>query len=418
MASGLKALVEGARNFVVTNPKLTVIVIISLIAFFTFVSIEALHFTSDPRFCQYCHPNKGTGPLTEFYTWKMSTHAAAGVECLDCHGDPGVIGYMKAKMGGLNDVYGEFLKSPEHKLSVLKEAADPAYAAKLVPNDTCLFCHSDSVNAKTRNNTWMSVGVHFRIIDGAVNPGFRKSHNLPDVLTENVKSDANIDPHHPKHIERGINCIDCHLNVAHSGQAKNKTKMQTCFDCHDKMRARKMNPPANDNCMACHKKNEGMVPQASISFGKDDAAVKFEHTTHVAMNGCSDCHPTLFPMKKEEIKIVFADHAAGKECFSCHNGKKAFAYTDCTNCHAKAPYPKAPIVYKPSGAAPVAFSHDFHTQAFECSKCHTAIWPMKKGAKKMTMDPMYQGKFCGVCHNEKAAFAATDCDKCHKEPKK
>jgi c(7)-type cytochrome triheme protein len=43
---------------------------------------------------------------------------------------------------------------------------------------------------------------------------------------------------------------------------------------------------------------------------------------------------------------------------------------------------------------------------------------MKKGAKKMKMDPMYEGKFCGVCHNEKVAFAATECDKCHIEAKK
>jgi len=389
-----------------------------LIAFFTFVSVEALHFSSDPSFCQYCHPNKGTGPLTEVYTWKMSTHAAAGVKCLDCHGVPGVIGYMKAKMGGLNDVYGEFLKSPEHKLEVLKESAEPAYAGKLVPNSTCLFCHSDSVNSKTRHETVMSVGIHFRMIDGVVNPEFRKSHNLPDVLTENVKADANIDPRHLTHIDKGVNCVDCHIGVAHSGQPKTKTKMQTCFDCHDKMRVKKMNPPANDNCMACHKKNEGMVPQAPITFGKGETAVKFEHSTHVAMNACTDCHTSLFPMKKEEIKIGFADHAAGKVCFSCHNGKKAFSYTNCTNCHAKAPFPKTPIVYKPAGASPVVFSHEFHTQAFECAKCHNAIWPMKKGAKKMTMDPMYEGKFCGTCHNGKAAFAATECDKCHIEPKK
>jgi c(7)-type cytochrome triheme protein len=31
---------------------------------------------------------------------------------------------------------------------------------------------------------------------------------------------------------------------------------------------------------------------------------------------------------------------------------------------------------------------------------------------------MYEGKFCGVCHNEKVAFAATECDKCHIEAKK
>jgi len=413
----IKRIEEKARTFVTNNPKITVLIILGLIAMFTFASIEVLHFTSESSFCDNCHPKKGTGPLTEVYTWKMTAHAAAGVECLDCHGEPGIIGYFKAKMGGLNDVYGEFLKSPEHKLEILKKAADPKYAAELVPNTTCLFCHSDRINAKIRSERVMSLGVHFRTIDGVVNPQFREKHNLPHMLTDDVPANANIDPKHDRHIEKGVNCVDCHLGVAHGGQPKNKTKMKTCFDCHDNKRKFQMNPPQNDNCTACHKKNEGMVPKAPVVFGSGESAVKFEHEVHVAMHGCSECHPSLFPMKKDGPKISFADHSAGKLCFSCHNGKKAFSYTTCGNCHAKTPVPAA-IVYKPEGAAPVTFSHEFHTQAFECKKCHTGVWPMKRGAKKMNMDAMYNGKFCGSCHNEKTAFAATDCDKCHIEPKK
>ena len=42
---------------------------------------------------------------------------------------------------------------------------------------------------------------------------------------------------------------------------------------------------------------------------------------------------------------------------------------------------------------------------------------MKKGAAKMTMAAMNEGKFCGTCHNGKKAFsvkAPADCVKCHK----
>ena len=112
MGQRLKNIEQQVRNFVSKNPKLTILIILVLIALYTFISIEALHFTSDPGFCQKCHPEQKTGPLSEVYTWKKSAHAAAGVKCLDCHGDVGFIGYMKAKMGGLYDVYGEFLKSP------------------------------------------------------------------------------------------------------------------------------------------------------------------------------------------------------------------------------------------------------------------------------------------------------------------
>jgi c(7)-type cytochrome triheme protein len=413
----LKRLEEKARNFVTNNLKLTILIILVLIAVVTFASIETLHFTSDPSFCRRCHPLDKPGPLGEVATWGKSIHAKAGVKCLDCHGNPGIVGYMRAKMGGLYDVYGEFIKGPEHKMHVLMSTKDPKYAAQLVKNDICMFCHTDAMNQKIRSERIMSIGVSFRLVDSVKNPEFRKQRGLPDIIVEGVRPQTDVDPHHKQHYEKGLNCVECHARISHSGITGYRTSMQICFDCHAKKRAENLNPPANDNCTACHRKKDKILPKAPIIFGKGDKMVKFEHEIHVAMHGCKDCHTSIFPMKTDGPKISFADHAAGKLCFSCHNGKKAFAYTTCTNCHAKPPVPAA-IVYKPAGAAPVTFSHEFHTQAFECKKCHTGIWPMKKGAKKMNMDALYDGKFCGVCHNEKVAFAATDCDKCHIEPKK
>ncbi len=413
----LKRLEEKARNFVINNPKLTILVILGLIAIFTFASIEALHFTSDPSFCKQCHPLDKPGPLGEVATWEKSIHAKAGVKCLDCHGNPGFVGYMRAKMGGLYDVYGEFIKGPEHKMHVLMSSKDPKYAAQLVKNDICMFCHTDAMNQKIRSERIMSIGVSFRLVDSVKNPEFRKKWGLPDILVEPVRPTAKVDPHHKKHFDMGINCVTCHAKITHSGVTGYRSSMKICFDCHDQKRAEKFNPPADENCLACHRNRESLYPQGPITFGKGDAAVKYQHVVHVQSFGCNTCHMALFPMKTDGVKITFADHAAGKLCFSCHNGKKAFAYTTCTNCHAKPPVP-ANIVYKPEGAAPVTFSHEFHTQAFECKKCHTGIWPMKRGIKKMNMDALYDGKFCGVCHNEKVAFAATDCDKCHIEPKK
>ena len=76
--------------------------------------------------------------------------------------------------------------------------------------------------------------------------------------------------------------------------------------------------------------------------------------------------------------------------------------------------PKGPLTYKVKGMSAVSFSHQLHTGMFKCDECHTKIWPMKKGAKKMKMDDMYAGKFCGKCHNGTIAFETTACDKCHK----
>ncbi|KJR40089.1 hypothetical protein MCHI_004013 [Candidatus Magnetoovum chiemensis] len=40
-------------------------------------------------------------------------------------------------------------------------------------------------------------------------------------------------------------------------------------------------------------------------------------------------------MKKGTVKITMNDINAGKQCGTCHNGKVAFATTDCAKCHKK-----------------------------------------------------------------------------------
>lgn len=395
------------------RPLVAAIVLLAGFALFIFANIEAVHLSSSPGFCQMCHPGTTTGPLSEVHTWKQNVHAKAGVSCLDCHGKPGALGYAKAKLGGLVDLYGELFKSKEHKMEILKKAStDPAYAAKLVPNETCLFCHSDASNQKTRSETMMSVGVNFRLLDTVQNPEFRKSKGLTDIIVEGVKPTTDVEPNHKKHVEMGLSCVDCHLGVAHAGQLKNKTKMQTCFDCHDKGRTPAM--PANNNCSACHRKLDSVIPQAPVVFGSGKAAVKFNHSSHGSMFKCTDCHTGMFQMARGKVKIAFADHKAGKLCFSCHNGKKAFASDKCTNCHGESPMPKT-IPFKVNGMSNVAFGHGAHAGMFGCADCHTKVFGYGRSGKVVSMQEMEKGKSCGACHNGKTAFSvAGDCDKCHK----
>jgi c(7)-type cytochrome triheme protein len=70
---------------------------------------------------------------------------------------------------------------------------------------------------------------------------------------------------------------------------------------------------------------------------------------------------------------------------------------------------------------PVIFSHEIHQKAkLQCTDCHTKIFEFKIGAatakdkKALSMDNLKAGKYCGVCHNGKKAFAVSgDCMKCH-----
>lgn len=66
---------------------------------------------------------------------------------------------------------------------------------------------------------------------------------------------------------------------------------------------------------------------------------------------------------------------------------------------------------------PAMFPHWVHRMNFKCYACHDAIFQMKAGADAITMDAVRAGKFCGVCHNGKIAFAVgfDTCDRCHNQ---
>ncbi len=79
----------------------------------------------------------------------------------------------------------------------------------------------------------------------------------------------------------------------------------------------------------------------------------------------------------------------------------------CNNCHQL-----SDLTYDASGMK-VIYSHQSHSEKFNCSECHPQAFNMKKGTTHITMDDMYKGKTCGKCHNGTIAFKSTACTKCH-----
>ncbi len=64
----------------------------------------------------------------------------------------------------------------------------------------------------------------------------------------------------------------------------------------------------------------------------------------------------------------------------------------------------------------VIFSHKKHAVWNGCEVCHPDIFPsVKKGETKYSMLDIYDGQYCGVCHN-KVAFPLLDCQRCHTKP--
>lgn len=285
-------------NFAKAKPSIFVLIILGILFVLMFITYESLHLTSTPTFCGKCHVDAESGPGGEYHTWKKNIHSFAGVGCIDCHGKPGLLGYMRAKMGGMYDLYGEIFHSKEHKMEILtKGATDKEYAKKLAPNDWCLICHSDDANKRIRENTVMSfMGLEMRMVDGVKNPEFREANGLRDIFNDEMPS---INFSHESHVNTlGLSCMECHMGVAHGGEFINKPKMETCFACHDTERAK--NPdagmPENENCAACHTRvvslHEGtLLSDMGVETTKPDIMV--DMGVYGAEN-CSSCHETAF----------------------------------------------------------------------------------------------------------------------------
>jgi c(7)-type cytochrome triheme protein len=68
----------------------------------------------------------------------------------------------------------------------------------------------------------------------------------------------------------------------------------------------------------------------------------------------------------------------------------------------------------------VQFSHKVHVEqkGLTCDMCHAGTFEMKalkaQESPDFTMESLYQGKYCGTCHNGTMAFASsTRCASCH-----
>lgn len=188
---------------------------------------------------------------------------------------------------------------------------------------------------------------------------------------------------HTKHTSFGVHCNQCHIIKAHKESTVN-----------------------NDACNSCHK-------LATFAYTNSGMPVNFSHQNHAKKYRCSECHLKLFQMKKGTSKMLMDEMYKGNSCGKCHNGKTAFSSTDCNKCHKMTGFKKE-LSYPSGNMSPAVFSHEIHTAMFECSNCHTAPFKYKKGGSGMKMDDLYQNKFCGSCHNGQAAFASSECQRCHK----
>ena len=236
---------------------------------------------------------------------------------------------------------------------------------------------------------------------------------------------------HSDHLQKGTTCASCHSGLFEMEALKaqkNKDftmdslyKGKYCGACHNGKKAF----ASDTQCARCHVGANYPVPQkdtpsykASVTLGKGNAGITFNHDKHLKKANCLSCHPSLFEPKEGAAKIKMADHASNKYCFTCHDekGKKAFAWTNCNVCHRKSvPVPGKPVIFgKESKMGAVTFRHESHRMSDGCKTCHPKLFAYKAGTVKIGFKDHSGGQNCFSCHARKDGYAFYDCNRCHK----
>ena len=128
---------------------------------------------------------------------------------------------------------------------------------------------------------------------------------------------------HKVHLQKGMQCTDCHKGVA-EGPDATIPNVQLCMTCHQVIATDK---PEIKKVAAYQKKGE-QIPWHRVYWFYQRAHVKFWHGPHIRAGvDCATCHGD---MKQQTVAVRKAGLDMGF-CLGCHRLHKA--PTDCTICH-------------------------------------------------------------------------------------
>ena len=276
--------------------------------------------------------------------------------------------------------------------------------SRTTANVSCKSCHDETMKKGTRYTmAQMEQGkscgkchngkIAFPLSDCIT------CHRVRD-LTINVRETGPVGFTHQHHAGRN-SCHDCHPKLFVAGRNKPvgmaaMEKGKSCGACHDGTKAF-----AVAECIKCH-----TVSDVTLKV-RETGPVPFTHRAHAGRQSCVDCHHQIYPFGKVK-PVGMAAMEKGQSCGVCHDGKKAFAVSDCARCH-----PVKDLTFPVKGISEAHFSHKPHLAKYRCESCHPKLYPLKRG-KPVGMAAMEKGKSCGACHNGKSAFPVTaSCGFCH-----
>lgn len=367
--------------------KAMTLTLIFIAAFFA-IGLVGVESTSSSKFCSSCHEMK-----PEFYTWQASTHSE--VDCVQCHITPGVENYSKAKANGLVQVFRKQTNTYTAPIQMPKD----------IPNSACEKCHDMRVRQTTPSG---------------------------DLIIP-----------HDKHLDKDIECIQCHSGIAHGKIAERKVTFKTDYEKWDSslgqsmMSDKKFVNPKMEKCMDCHIARDvtteckachtsGMVPESH-----KNASFKTETHGQSAEKNLAKCNTCHLYMSDKEIKDMEEIPASQQFLSNGTVQKKSFSAQDyakentfCIKCHSTRPPSHIEGFVRKHG--PLAKKdkekclacHDYRSTGqnsitkVACSSCHPASHEGNTWRNTHPFEMPENQKLnqtCYTCHFQKK------CASCHKE---
>ncbi|MCZ7664153.1 MAG: NapC/NirT family cytochrome c [Thermoleophilia bacterium] len=226
-------------------------------------------YTSKPGFCSSCHT---IAPYAQ--AWETSSHKDAGVTCIDCHFEPGAVGYLKGKIYSLIKLtqwaVGETDRKPE--------------AARTIVGGACRQCHPDAVatfiphSYHTEIANLQCTECHSAIAHGteliadkpqaAADPAFcGRCHtgDIAPVLFGPIEPAGREHPGAPKidvDVWRNIHWRMADAPAVIDGKPYDKIEKDTCLACHQE-------PTVAKACKGCH---FARVPEFRLSTAAEEAS--------------------------------------------------------------------------------------------------------------------------------------------------
>lgn len=330
-----------------------------LIIFLCFLAFGSIGLTQSPRASIICQGCHEMKP--EIATWQVSGHAK--IACIQCHTEVNVAHFAQL-------------------IHFTQKYYLPIQVKEPVSNSVCENCHSQNRTVTPRG----------------------------DLIVP-----------HQKHEKDGVECVSCHIGVAHGKIAERQEtidgdfnrwndvtarqnmawqyktiSMTECLDCH-----KQKNGP--QNCEACHSR---IVPPASHQSKEWVQNGLHGQEAFKNIDSCNECHSNslnLVRVQNDDKVISYA--RSNSFCVECHSKKPAFhtqqpflhgtrATQDqrgCLVCHEKTISKKANVATKTV-----------------CISCHKQKHDLPKFHPIPLQNVVGPNEICYKCHSQ------NKCLKCHK----